>query len=128
MIHYYNYESAIKKFPKKIQDAVCYGHLSRGLFNEAQQKELKDGILKELATQTVPCFVDEEFQELIRYKEVPLGLWGEDSKEFSNDLGIVCIFIGEDKEYPFPKHFMETDEIFSFIRSVIEKDNPELLI
>jgi len=127
MIHFYNYESAIKKFPKKVQDVVSFGHISRGLFDNTQQKELKEGTLKELATQKVPGFINEE-KGLATYKELPLGLWGEDNDEFSNDLGIVCIFIGRDKEYPFPQHFMDADEIFSFISSVIEKDNPELLI
>ena len=127
MIYHYNYETAIKKFPKKIQDVVCFGHISRGLFDEEHQKELKEGLLKELATQKVDHIATINHINPT-YMQVKLGLWGEDTEHFDNDLGIVCIFVGEDKEYPFPRHFMGTDEIFTFISSVIEKDNPELLI
>lgn len=131
MIHYYEYEKAHKQFPKKVQDIVFYGHIGKTIFSEDELKELKEDKLKDLATQKVPYFEVLLDDEPTKYTEETLGLWGEDSPHHTDDLGITCIFLGDgndSKEFPFPQHFMNSDEIFKFIATVIAEEQPELLI
>ena len=118
-------------FSEKVQDIVFYGHIGKTVFSEDELKELKENKLKDLATQKVPYFEVMLGDEHTKYTEEVLGLWGEDSPHHIDDLGIACIFIDDNKgskEFPFPQHFMNSEEIFKFIAQIVSEERPELLI
>ena len=113
----------LKRLPYRISEAVTFGHIDKRLFEPNQIKEMKENTLKDLATQKISLWSTEKSD----YVKEAIGLWGEDSENVNDDMGLACLFIDE-HSIPLPKHFMDNPELYEFIITTVENDYPEYLI
>ena len=107
--------------PKTITKVLSFGHIGQDCFSGYQLYQLKNGELKDLATQKVAIMTlgDNVYE--------PIGLWGEDNEGMSNDIGVACIFINGNS-HAIPEHFMPQDRFRTFIVDTVKEHYPEYLI
>ena len=121
MMNFDDANSVKNELPRQVVKVLSFGHIGRDCFSDSQLYQLKNGELKELATQKLPMFVrGEQVREAV-------GLWGEDSEGIRNDTGIACIFINGNS-YHIPQHFMSKNDFKIFIIDTFKEHYPEYII
>ena len=125
MINEYELTLCRKNLPNNINNELSFGHIDKDLFSNDNIKSLKSDLLKTLSEQKIPMW---DYNNNINIEQ-PIGLWGEDTDLIDNDLGIACLFVGDDNhEYALPYHFMSATELYNFVIDTIINDFPELLV